>query len=281
VSAATLQQLIDSATARLSASSDSPRLDAELLLCHLLNKPRTHLRAWPEQQPDAATALKFQQLIDARIAGHPVAHLTGEREFWSLMLKVTPDTLIPRPDTETLVEAALGMIPADASWSIADLGTGSGAIALAIAHERPHCRIVATDRSAAALAVARENSERLNIINVEFRQGSWCEPLAAEQFKLILSNPPYIEINDPHLQQGDVRFEPTTALSSGADGLDAIRQIANSAASHLTEGGHLCLEHGYNQAEAVRNILEEMGYSEIVTIDDLAGQPRVCCACRA
>ncbi|OOZ38618.1 protein-(glutamine-N5) methyltransferase, release factor-specific [Solemya pervernicosa gill symbiont] len=265
------------ATQQLESHSESPQLDAELLLCHILDKSRTYLRAWPEKHLDSDTESRFRALIAARAEGRPVAHLIGQREFWSLALKVTADTLIPRPDTETLVESALTIIPVDAQWTIADLGTGSGAISLAIAHERPACHLIATDRSEAALSVAQQNAERHAINNIEFRLGSWCTPLQEEQYEMILSNPPYIEADDPHLHQGDVRFEPLSALASGSDGLDDIRQIAVCALNHLKPNGHLCLEHGYNQAEPVHGLLTEMGYANISQQRDLGGHIRTSC----
>ena len=188
---------------------------------------------------------------------------------------MTPDVLIPRPETELLVEQALAHIPEDAEWTVADLGTGSGAIALAIATERPHCRLIATDNSAAALAVARANATRLGIANVEFRHGEWLKPLAGMRFDVIVSNPPYVRANDPHLTQGDVRFEPESALVAGADGLDAIRRIAADAVSYLRPGGWLLLEHGYDQAQSVRALLESHGYDMVASCRDTAGHERV------
>jgi len=266
--------LLKAASARFEAVSDSPRLDAEVLLCHALDKPRSFLHAWPEKVPEPEQAERFEALVTARAEGRPVAHLTGRREFWSLELAVTPATLIPRPDTETLVAAALELLPAEGG-RLADLGTGSGAIALAIARERPACRVVATDRSPAALAVARDNAARLGLANVEFRQGDWCAPLNDERFALVVSNPPYIPAGDPHLARGDLRFEPPAALASGADGLDDIRRIAACAPRHLEPGGWLLLEHGYDQAAAVTALLGAQGFAELRSWPDLAGHLRV------
>ena len=258
-----------------SIPGETPRLDAEVLLACVLDKPRSHLLAWPEKQPSAEQQARFHALVDRRIAGEPVAHLVGQREFWSLPLAVTPDTLIPRPETETLVACALEALPVNSHADIADLGTGSGAIALAIAHERPGSRLLATDSSAAALEVAAANARRLGLDNIEFVNGSWCEALGDRQFDLIVSNPPYIPEADPHLGRGDVRFEPRTALAAGSDGLDDLRRIAGCAYAHLRKNARLMLEHGFYQAEPVRRILEENGYRDITGYRDMAGQPRV------
>jgi len=204
-----------------------------------------------------------------------VAYLTGSRAFWSLELKVTPATLIPRPDTETLVEWALERLPPAAALSIADLGTGSGAIALALARERPQCRITATDASAAALAVAQDNAASNQIANVAFRAGRWFAPLAGERYHLIVSNPPYIPAADPHLGRGDLRFEPRSALAAGPDGLDDIRLLVAGAPHHLTANGWLLLEHGYDQAAAVRTLLLQHGYHEVQTRHDATGHERI------
>lgn len=222
----------------------------------------------------------LQALLAQRRAGVPIAYVTGVREFWSMVLSVTPDTLIPRPDTEILVERALALIPPNTPWHIADLGTGSGAIALALAQERPRCRIVATDISTAALAVARANATRHGLDNIEFRVGAWQTPLGQEQFEMIVSNPPYIRLSDAHLSQGDVRFEPSVALISGGDGLDAIRHIARHSPPRLKSGGWLLLEHGFDQAEAVGNILRGNDYEKITTFQDYAGLARVTQAIR-
>jgi release factor glutamine methyltransferase len=272
-----IQHALAAAT-RLEAGSDTPRLDAELLLCQVLGVNRTYLYTWPERELSATQQQDYEALLERRAAGEPVAHILGRREFWSLELAVTPETLIPRPETELLVEAALARIPVDAAWQIADLGTGSGAIALAIASERPHCRISAVERSAGALAVARQNGARLGIDNVEFLAGSWFEPLAGRRFQMIVSNPPYIPRQDPHLSQGDVRFEPLTALAAGEDGLDDIRSLVAAAPHYLLAPGWLLLEHGYDQGEAVTALLGEAGYVETADLRDLQGQGRVALA---
>lgn len=270
-----LGTLLQTAQIRLSSVSEMPRLDAELLLAWVLNQPRSYLYAWPDRTTDAGQERQFMALLERRLAGEPVAYLTGGRAFWSLELVVTPATLIPRPETERLVELALERLPADQPRRVADLGTGSGAIALAIASERPTCQIVATDLSVAALAVAGQNAQRLGIGNVQFRQGDWCAALANERFDMIVCNPPYIATTDPHWQQGDLRFEPYQALVSGPDGLTAIRHLVAQTGSYLAEGGWLLLEHGYHQQDSVLALLRLAGFSEVTDYRDLAGQPRV------
>lgn len=273
--ASTIDQIIRQATRQLAASSPSPRLDAEVLLMHVTGLTRTALITRAQEPLLPEHEERLHKLLTRRACGEPVAYLTGRREFWSLDLCVTPDVLIPRPETELLVEQALAHIPDDAEWTVADLGTGSGAIALAIATERPHCRLIATDNSVAALAVARANATRLGIANVEFRHGEWLKPLAGMRFDVIVSNPPYVRANDPHLTQGDVRFEPESALIAGADGLDTIRCIAADAVSCLRPGGWLLFEHGYDQAQAVRALLETHGYDRVASCRDTAGHERV------
>jgi release factor glutamine methyltransferase len=267
----TLQQIAE----RLAAVSDSARLDAELLLCHALGRPRSYLYTWPEQELDEAQAEALEKLVERRQGGEPLAHILGKREFWSLELAVSADTLIPRPETELLVEAALARIPEQAEWAVADLGTGSGAIALAIASERPNCRVTAVERSAGALAMAKQNASALGIANVEFLQGEWFAPLAGRHFQVILSNPPYIPENDPHLSRGDLRFEPRSALAAGPDGLDDIRQLVSGAPAFLCPSGWLLLEHGYDQGTAVTGLLGDAGYIEVADLADLQGHGRV------
>jgi len=273
--ASTIDQIIRQATQQLAASSPSPRLDAEVLLMHVTGLARTALITRAQELLLPENEARLHALLTRRAHGEPVAYLTGRREFWSLDLCVTPDVLIPRPETELLVEQTLAHIPEDAEWTVADLGTGSGAIALAIATERPHCRLIATDSSAAALAVARANATRLGIATLEFRHGEWLKPLTGMRFDVIVSNPPYVRANDPHLTQGDVRFEPESALVAGADGLDAIRRIAADAVSCLRPGGWLVFEHGYDQAQAVRALLEAHGYTMVASYRDTAGHERV------
>ncbi|GAA3916994.1 peptide chain release factor N(5)-glutamine methyltransferase [Luteimonas lutimaris] len=249
--------------------------DAALLLAHVLGRPRSWLFAHGDDLAQELDATRFAQLVARRAAGEPVAYLLGTRGFWRFDLTVTPDTLIPRPDTELLVELALARIEPSASVRVADLGTGSGAIALAIASERPRARVVATDASAGALDVARGNAAALGIRNVEFRHGDWLAPLAGERFDLVASNPPYIAESDAHLARGDLRFEPRTALASGTDGLDAIRILAAGAPAYLVEGGWLLVEHGWEQGAAVRTLFEAAGFADVATERDLGQRDRV------
>ncbi|HSN17890.1 MAG TPA: peptide chain release factor N(5)-glutamine methyltransferase [Gammaproteobacteria bacterium] len=270
----TLAEALHAAATCLS-DSDSPRLDAELLLAHTLGKDRSYLRAHPDASLTPAQAAEFERLMAARARGEPVAYLTAKREFWSLELKVTPATLIPRPETELLVEQALALIPPHVDWQVADLGTGSGAIALAIAKERPRCHVTAVDVSQEALGVAQHNAHALDIDNVEFLQGDWFTPLGERRFHVIASNPPYVGDSDPHLREGDLRFEPPQALSSGADGLRDIRRIVSDAPRHLADGGHLLLEHGHGQGAAVRALLRSVGFASPRSFRDLSGLERV------
>jgi len=251
------------------------RLEAELLLAHALGVSRARLYAWPEHEPEPKQREAFDRLVAARERGEPIAYLTGRREFWSLDLAVTPDVLIPRHETELLVELALDRIARDRKVRVADLGTGSGAIALALARERPLARVTATDASAAALDVARRNAARLGIGNVAFAVGDWYAALGDARFDLIVSNPPYIAAGDAHLAQGDLRFEPATALASGADGLDAIRRIVADAPEHLADGGALLLEHGFDQSLRVRALLDAAGFQNVTSVSDNGGHERV------
>lgn len=248
-------------------------VDAELLFAHVLGKPRSWLFAHGDEVVDVDTERRFVALLERRIAGEPVAYLTGRRGFWRFDLQVTPATLVPRPETELLVELALARMPANQPLRVADLGTGSGAIALALAFERRHAQVVATDASAAALAIAEANARELSLANIEFRLGEWCEPLRGERFALIASNPPYITDDDPHLAA--LRFEPRTALASGADGLDDIRRIVAQAPSHLAPHGWLLLEHGHDQGAAVGALLQHAGFIDIETVVDLEQRDRV------
>ena len=251
------------------------RLEAELLLAHALGVSRARLYAWPEHEPEPKQREAFDRLVAARERGEPIAYLTGRREFWSLDLAVTPDVLIPRHETELLVELALDRIASDRQVRVADLGTGSGAIALALARERPLARVTATDASAAALDVARRNAARLGIGNVAFAVGDWYAALGDARFDLIISNPPYIAAGDAHLAQGDLRFEPAAALASGADGLDAIRRIVADAPEHLADGGALLLEHGFDQSLRVRALLDAAGFQNVTSVSDNGGHERV------
>ena len=251
------------------------RVDAEVLLLHVLGKPRSWLVAHAEDALEMDVQTAYAALVERRVAGEPVAYITARRGFWSFDLEVTPATLIPRPETELLVELALARLPHEPGAAVADLGTGSGAIALAIACERPRVRVIATDASADALTVAQRNAQRLDVGNVTFTQGDWLTPLAGQRFNLIVSNPPYIETADPHLGQGDLRFEPPAALASGSDGLDAIRRIVGDAREHLEVGGWLLFEHGWSQGDAARALLHAAGYAEVMTAQDLEQRDRV------
>ncbi|EPP20231.1 Methylase of polypeptide chain release factor [Vibrio fluvialis I21563] len=257
------------------SGSDSPSLDAAVLLCHALDKPRSYLLTWPDKVLDAPIQAMFDALLQRRITGEPVAYIIGEREFWSLPLKVSPSTLIPRPDTERLVEVALEKAQT-LEGDILDLGTGTGAIALALASELPHRRVVGIDLRDEAQQLATDNANRLHITNVTFLQGSWFEPLSrGTKFALIVSNPPYIEENDPHLVQGDVRFEPKTALVAADNGLADIKHISDAGRDYLQNGGWLAFEHGYDQGASVRTIMQALGYQQVVTEQDYAGNDRV------
>lgn len=261
------------------AGGESPRADADVLLCHLLECRRSYLMTWPERELDAAQQVTLQGWLDRRLAGEPIAHLVGEREFWSLPLKVSPATLIPRPDTEVLVEQALTKIP-QGPCAVLDLGTGTGAIALALKSERPEVEVWAVDRMADAAALARENSAALGL-PIEVRDGSWFEPLGdaglskAPRFAVIVSNPPYIDGADPHLEQGDVRFEPRSALVADEAGLADIRHIVAHAPAYLLTDGWLLLEHGWDQGAAVRQLLGDSGYREVATVRDYGDNDRV------
>lgn len=271
----TVQQCLLSARQQLAqcVPADEANIEAQLLLMHVLEVNRAWLIAHATDNLAAEPANAFHALLHRRLQGEPVAHILGTREFFGLTLKVTADTLIPRPDTETLVEAALQKI--HGAMRILDLGTGTGAIALAIAKHAPQCEIIAVDACAAALVVAQQNTLSLQVHNVQCLQSNWFTALGPEGFDLILSNPPYIEADDPHLQQGDLRFEPLSALASGADGLQDIRQIIAQAPAHLNEGGWLMLEHGYDQAKAVQQLLNAGGFKNVQSLKDLGDHLRV------
>ncbi|MFM5433159.1 peptide chain release factor N(5)-glutamine methyltransferase [Aeromonas veronii] len=261
------------------AEGESPRADADVMLCHLLGCRRSYLMTWPERELDAAQQATLQTWLARRLNGEPIAHLVGEREFWSLPLKVSPATLIPRPDTEVLVEQALTRIP-QGPCAVLDLGTGTGAIALALKSERPEIDVWAVDRMVDAAALARENSAALGL-PIEVRDGSWFEPLGepdrdnTPRFAVIVSNPPYIDGADPHLEQGDVRFEPRSALVADDAGLADIRHIVAHAPAYLLADGWLLLEHGWDQGEAVRQLLRDGGYREVATVRDYGDNDRV------
>lgn len=274
----TVSRALRAALSRLAAvdalQADA-QADAQALLAHALGRTRCWLYAHGDDPLNAAAAEAYASLLRRREAGEPVAYLTGRRGFWAFELTVTPDTLIPRPETERLVELALECAPKARGARIADLGTGSGAIALALAYERRDAEVIATDLSPRALAVAAANAEALGLENVRFREGGWWAPLRGERFDVVASNPPYIADDDPHLQQGDLRFEPASALSSGPNGLEAIVEIVRGAPEHLNPGGWLLLEHGWRQGEAVRDLLRAAGFDAVSTCFDLEDRERV------
>jgi len=261
-------------SAVLEGASDSPRLDLEVLLCHVLDKPRSYLFTWPEKILDQQSTRQFNDLLKRRADGEPIAYLTGEKEFWSLSLEVNATTLIPRPDTEALVETALNVINKPDAL-VLDLGTGTGAIALALASERPGWQIIAVDTVPEAVALAEKNRQRLGLNNVSVMRSNWFENIALQKFDLIVTNPPYIDADDHHLKEGDVRFEPGSALVSGDEGLADIHIIIFGAKNYLSDGGCLLIEHGYQQAEAVRNLLSDEGYAQVSTLRDLGGNERL------
>lgn len=271
----TINQALGDARHKLLATSPSPAVDASVLLCHVLGCSPSHLIAWPDKQLSQHHVSQFSDILQQRIEGRPVAYITGEREFWSLSLKVTSDVLIPRPETETLVEFTLETYSDSPVLSVADLGTGSGAIACALAVEHPAWNIIATDASIAALNIAQLNASAHKLENIHFLHGPWFEPLTGLDFDLIISNPPYVAIDDPHLTQGDVRFEPEAALASGKQGMDAITLLARQAGKHLKTGGWLIVEHGYDQQQLVYDCYKQGGFEDIVQLTDLAGQPRI------
>ncbi len=271
-----VENTLKRATLQLQESgSDSPSLDAAVLLCHALNKPRSFLLTWPEKELSEQELAPFESLLARRLTGEPVAYIVGEREFWSMPLEVSPTTLIPRPDTERLVELALDKA-LTSDGDILDLGTGTGAIALALASELPARKVFGIDLMPDAQQLATRNAQRLGIKNVSFLAGSWFEPLkAGTQFAVIVSNPPYIEENDPHLTQGDVRFEPLSALVAADNGLADIRHITDIARGFLQDDGWLLFEHGYDQGVAVRTIFHDFGYQEVETFQDYGHNDRV------
>jgi release factor glutamine methyltransferase len=259
----------------LTSISDSALLDAEVLLCHVLQKERSYLRAWPDKLLEPEQQEQFWALTEKRRQGMPVAYLIGRREFWSRDFRVSPDVLIPRPDTELLVELGLNLIPPDAPFKLIDLGTGSGIIAITLAAERPHAQVIATDLNSAALEIAKQNARHHHITNIHFYQSDWFNNTPDIQFDLVISNPPYIAKDDSHLQEGDVRFEPQTALVAAQQGLRDIETIADGARDRLKPQGHLLIEHGYNQQHQIQTIFKGLGYDKVRTYQDLSGQPRV------
>lgn len=268
---ATIESLLNHAEL---PDSPTPRLDAELLLAHALGKSRSYLHTWPERELDTSQLECYQAALARRQAGEPVAYILGQQGFWSLDLEVAAHTLIPRPDTELLVETVLSLLPATPA-QVLDLGTGTGAIALALASERPAWRLTGVDRVPDAVALAERNRVRLKLNNASFVASHWFSALAGQRYQLIVSNPPYIASDDRHLAEGDVRFEPSSALVAGADGLDDIRLIIAQAPGYLEAGGWLLLEHGFDQAAAVRELLSARGFSAVESRRDLGGHERI------
>ena len=268
---ATIEFLLNAAAL---PDSPTPRLDAELLLADVLGRSRSYLHTWPEREVEAEPLERYQAMLARRQAGEPVAYILGQQGFWNLDLEVAPHTLIPRPDTELLVETVLALLPATPA-ALLDLGTGTGAIALALACERPAWRLTGVDRVPEAVALAERNRARLKLPNARFIVSHWFSALAGQRYQLIVSNPPYIAADDRHLAEGDVRFEPSSALVAGADGLDDIRLIIAQAPQHLETGGWLLLEHGFDQAAAVRELLRTRGFRAVESRRDLGGHERI------
>lgn len=269
-----VRQVLIQATAQFG-SSDSARLDAEVLLAFVLNRTRSFLFAHPEYVLTSGEQSAYDEVVEKRRQGEPIAYLTGQRAFWTLDLDVSPAVLIPRPETELLVELALDM-PVGEDALVVDLGTGSGAIALALASERRQWQLVATDSSESALAVARQNAQKLGLTNVEFRIGDWCRALPEHiKVDMIVSNPPYIDPTDPHLQRGDLRFEPLTALAAEEQGLRDLRVICRQSVSVIKPGGWLLVEHGFEQGAAVRQLLQQQGFTDVRSACDLGGHERI------
>jgi len=269
------EQSIRNSGCEACPEEQSARLDAEILFCDVMQFNRSRIYSHPEQIiPDDKSAL-FQSLIEQRQQGHPIAHLTGKKEFWSIELAINEDTLIPRPETELLVETALQIIPDDAIFNIIDLGTGSGAIAIAIASERPNCKIIATDININALTMAKKNAETHQLKNIQFYLSDWYQNIPLQSFDLILSNPPYVKQDDEHLSQGDVRFEPELALVAGTDGMQAINIILENAKSYLASDAYLMLEHGHDQKQLVQEAFLKHDFKQLKTFQDLSGQDRM------
>jgi release factor glutamine methyltransferase len=270
-----IKTVLAKAAESLRAGSDSALLDAEVLLCKMLDKERAYLRAWPDQELNAEQLEMYKAMLYETQQGKPIAYSTGHREFWSRDFQVSPDVLIPRPDTELLIELSLALIPANQPCRIIDLGTGSGIIAITLAAERPYAEVSAIDVHPAALQIAKANAIKHKVEHIQFYQSSWFENVPAGKFDLIVSNPPYLSEDDIHLHQGDLRFEPKTALIASQQGLSELRTIAETARDWLENGGFLLVEHGYDQQEGVKSLFGALGYHKMQTHTDLSGQPRV------
>jgi release factor glutamine methyltransferase len=270
-----IQTWLRKAAEQLSNVSETPDLDSEILLCFCLNKDRTFLRAWPEKSINTEQSNLFQTLISKRFNGMPIAYLTGEREFWSRSFKVSPNVLIPRPDTELLIELGLFFLSGKQNFKVIDLGTGSGILAITLAAERPSSNFIAVDNSSCALNIAQENADQHGAKNIQFSISNWFDEIFDDDFDLVISNPPYIASHDPHLTQGDLRYEPRSALVSHENGLKDIRLIAEQSTRHLKRNGRLLIEHGYNQKNEVQTIFKALNYLKVCTYNDLSGLPRV------
>ena len=269
----TLAQALDWATTQLFEVSDSAKLDAEVMLLHIIHKQRSYLYTWPDERLNSEQVTEYKQMVSRRKIGTPIAHIVGEREFWSLPFMVNPTTLIPRPDTEILVETALNLPLAD-NAKVLDLGTGTGAIALSLAFERNTWQITAVDKVSEAVALAKANRDNLKLPQVEVLQSDWFDAINRYDFNLIVSNPPYIDEEDEHLSQGDVRFEPHSALTAGEHGYAELFHIAEAARDYLAPGGYLLLEHGFGQALTVRDKMIELGYEAVATVRDFGSNDR-------
>ena len=270
-----LQSVLARSASTLQTISDSATLDAEVLLCHVLEKNRSYLRTWPEKRLTNEQLRQFSRLLERRQQGQPIAYITGTREFWSRDFIVNPSVLIPRPDTETLIEVCLQLLESKPDAKLIDLGTGSGIIAITLAAEYSQLKVTAVDNSTEALDTAQNNAQLNHTPNIRFLNSNWLAEVPQEKFDFIVSNPPYIDVNDPHLSKGDVRFEPNSALIAEQQGLQDILDISQQSHQHLSHGGYLIFEHGYNQKQAVHDLLEQQQYQNIHCVHDLSGHPRV------
>jgi len=271
----TIESYVDDAAAILSIGADTARLDAEILMGMVLRRPRSYLHAHPERHLDPLEAAEFEMLVRRRFSGEPIAYITGVREFWSMPLRVNRHVLIPRPETELLVEKALIRTPDEDGIRVLDLGTGSGAVALAIARERPRAEVIGVDNSPEALRIARLNAQVLRIGNVQFLESNWFDAVRGQKFNTVVSNPPYVINRDEYLMAGDLRFEPQDALAGGDDGLECIRAIIDRAHNYIVRQGWMLLEHGADQQRPVHRLLEAQRYYDIHCYQDLAGNDRV------